>query len=39
MNRAGIRSPQSYHLCFSNKAMRREFTKNIEKHLAYLGCP
>lgn len=37
MNRVGIRSPQSYHLCFSNKAMRREFTRNIEKHLAYLG--
>lgn len=37
MNKAGVRSPQTYHLCFSNRDMRKEFTKNIEKHLAFLG--
>ncbi len=37
MNAAGIRSPNTMHLCFSNKEMRKEFTKNIEKHLEFLG--
>ncbi len=37
MNAAGVRSPKNMHLCFANKEMRKEFTKNIEKHLEFLG--
>ncbi|MFA7159865.1 MAG: DUF4838 domain-containing protein [Kiritimatiellia bacterium] len=37
MNKAGVRSPKNMHLCFSNRDMRKEFTKNIEKHMAFLG--
>ncbi len=33
----GVRSPDTAHLCFSNKKLRKEFTKNIEKHLKALG--
>ncbi len=37
MNVQGIRSPRTMHLCFANREMRREFTRNIERHLASLG--
>ena len=37
MDRKGVRSPKTEHLCFGNKALRREFTRNVEKHLEALG--
>ncbi len=37
MGKTGARSPDTAHLCFSNAELKKEFTRNIEKHLKVLG--
>ena len=37
MSKTGVRSPETAHLCFSNAELKKEFTRNIEKHLEVLG--
>ena len=37
MDKTGARSPHTAHLCFSNAELKKEFTRNIEKHLKVLG--